>query len=92
MSKEHPSKERPIQPEYLETMNLLARRLDEIFNGEAPDVGVWVKRTGFALLVFPFDAPGRCNYISNAERADMLTAMKEFIARAEGRMSEEGKA
>lgn len=45
-----------------------------------------LKPFGFALLVFPFgDKPkGRMNYISNAQRADMLIAMKEFIARSEG--------
>jgi hypothetical protein len=28
---------------------------------------------GFVLLVFPFGEEGRRNYISNAERADVLT-------------------
>lgn len=37
----------------------------------------------FALLVFP-PGGGNVDYISNASRADMLTAMKEFINRAEG--------
>lgn len=46
---------------------------------------------GFALLFFPLgdNKPGdRTNYLSNAERTSMLSAMKEFIARAEGRYFE----
>jgi hypothetical protein len=41
---------------------------------------------GIALMVFDLDAPGRMNYICTAERASMLVALKEFIARHEGRM------
>jgi hypothetical protein len=41
---------------------------------------------GFTLLVFPIGKhPGNMNYISSAERSDMLTAMKELIANFEGR-------
>jgi hypothetical protein len=45
---------------------------------------------GFALLIFKFGqgADHRCNYVSNAEREDMLATMKEFIAHAEGRYAE----
>lgn len=40
------------------------------------------------LLVAPFNASqgSRVNYVSNAERADMLTALKELVARFEGRV------
>lgn len=77
----------PISPEYKELMNTLAGALDEIFNGK--NVKSEDKKNGFALLVFPFTGKGtgtdeRINYISNAQRPDMLTAMKEFIARSEG--------
>jgi hypothetical protein len=34
---------------------------------------------GFVVLAFPFGAGGRMNYISNAERADVVRAMYEFI-------------
>ena len=48
---------------------------------------------GFALLVFPFnEGDGRMNYISNAGRDDMLVALKEVVARMEGRMHEGGNA
>lgn len=65
----------------------LARALDVVFNrgarGEA-------RQTGFALFWFEFDKieGGRVNYVSNADRADMLTAVKEWLARAEGRIQE----
>lgn len=67
-------KDDPIRPELSEPMNELARVLSEVL----PD-GV-----GFALLVFDFGKGGFMNYISNSERADVVRAMREFIARAEG--------
>lgn len=36
---------------------------------------------GFCLLVFEFDKPGRVDYISNANREDMLTAIDEGTQR-----------
>lgn len=79
----------PISPQYMQLMNGLAQMLDEAFNGKVKAAD---RSTGFALLVFPFGLThtdkDRVNYISNAEREDMLVAMKEFIARAEGRHHE----
>ena len=34
---------------------------------------------GFVVLAFPFGAGGRMNYISNAQRPDIVRAMYEFI-------------
>ena len=34
---------------------------------------------GFVVLAFPFGADGRMNYLSNADRADVVRAMYEFI-------------
>ena len=34
---------------------------------------------GFVVLAFPFGEGGRMNYIANAERADVVRAMYEFI-------------
>jgi hypothetical protein len=66
----------PIDPQYREMMNRLARALDEGLGG-----------LGFCLLVFPRNTPdGRVNYVSNANREDMIVALKEFIARQEGRV------
>lgn len=44
-------------------------------------------KCGIVLLVAPFDAPkgARVNYVSNADRQEMIAMMKEAIARFEGR-------
>jgi hypothetical protein len=73
----------PIEPQFQRLMNTLAVVLDETFNGEVKGA----KRTvGFVLLSFNFGDKGRVNYISNADRDDVIATMKAFIARAEGRM------
>ena len=38
---------------------------------------------GFFLMIFEFNSQSRCNYISNAEREDVIRSMKEFIERTE---------
>jgi len=37
---------------------------------------------GFVVLAFPFGADGRMNYVANAQRADVVRAMYEFIQRS----------
>ena len=67
----------PIRPEVREQMREIGRLI-----GSAMPPGF-----GFALLVFDTNTTsGFMNYISNAQRDDVLTAMKEFVARSEGRM------
>jgi hypothetical protein len=78
------SGEKPIEAEHRDLMNAVAAGLSEVF--PAP--------LGFTLLVFKMGSnDGRMNYISSAERGDMITAMKEFIANNEGRAHDapEGK-
>jgi hypothetical protein len=66
----------PIEEKYAVEMNEIGRILDHALHGG-----------GFCLLVFDRNTTqGRMNYISNAVREDMLVALKEFIANAEGRM------
>lgn len=82
--------EQPIHEEYRTQMNAIAKVLDETFNGLAATREAGQRKIAFALLVFPFGEPSddrRSNYISNANREDMLAAMKEFIARSEGRFA-----
>jgi hypothetical protein len=81
----------PIEPEYIEKMNAIARVLDETFNGEAKGND---KKIGFVLLMFHFgEKEGRCNFISNgAERKDIVTLFKEMIARFEGQPEMKGRA
>jgi hypothetical protein len=84
----------PIEAEYHQKMVAIADVLNELFNGDAKGAA---RETGFVLMVFPFDGPGkgdgRCNYISNgANRADVVTLMKEMIARFEGQPEMKGSA
>ncbi len=81
----------PIEEKYREQMKNLAAFLDTYFNGRARGQD---RKTGFILMVFPFgEAEGRCNYISNgADRKDVVTMMKEQIARFEGQADVSGKA
>ena len=73
----------PIEPEYQAKMNAIAEQLDKVFNGEAHGED---PQTGFVLLGFPFfDHCGRCNYISNADRENILTMLKEQVRRFDGR-------
>ena len=39
---------------------------------------------GFMLIVFEFNKPGISNYISNAERTDMVKALRETADRLAG--------
>ena len=77
----------PIEPQFRDLMSALAAGLDGAFNGKAKGAD---KRVGFALFTFNFGQidGGRVNYISNADRADMIAAVKEWLARAEGRVAE----
>ncbi|MCH7911305.1 MAG: hypothetical protein IIB38_17025 [Candidatus Hydrogenedentes bacterium] len=81
----------PIEDEYLEKMNNVAKVLNLFFNGTAK---LKDRKTGFVLLVFPFgEVEGRCNYISNgADRRDIVVMMKEQIARFEGQAEISGHA
>ena len=72
-----------VEEKYKAQIRAVAEVLDDFLNGTTrPRV------VGFAVLMFDFGNPtgARMNYISNGERSDMLTAMKEFIARNEGRV------
>jgi hypothetical protein len=78
-----------ISDETVNLMKSLAAGIDEIMNGK-----VRPKKNGFVLLVFPFDGPEdqRCNYVSNAERADIVVLLKELVARFEGQTLQSGRA
>jgi hypothetical protein len=43
---------------------------------------------GFVVLAFPFGEDGRMNYIANADRADVVRAMYEFIEYTKGKFGE----
>ena len=67
--------------------NQIAKSLDTVLNGEAKGHD---RQIGFALLWFEFGKTegGQVNYVSNASREDMLVAVREWLARAEGRIIE----
>lgn len=76
---------RPIPTEFHSLMNELARELDARFNPLLPGLPVGPKRVGFFLTCFEFNAPGRFNYISNADKIDVKTMLKDIVARIEAR-------
>ncbi len=74
-----PEQEKPIQPEVIEQAKAIGHAIDGFLNPNGDE------DFGFAVLIFKMGEVDRMNYISNATRADMLAAMKEFIACNEGR-------
>lgn len=64
-----------------EIMQSLAKTADKTLNPNGR------MENGFVILAFPFDQPEgqRTNYVSNAERESIIIALKEIIARFEGR-------
>lgn len=56
--------------------SMLGQGVDIAFNGDGR------KRVGFVLLVFDFGR-GNLAYASNADRKDIIDAMREFIAKHE---------
>lgn len=75
-----------ISPQFHALMNELAQGLDAMFNPPpAPGLPRGKRTVGFFLTCFEFDAPGRFNYISNAEKLDVKTMLKQIVARIEAR-------
>jgi hypothetical protein len=82
--------DQPIEEEHRELMNGLANALDEVFNGKMKGKD---RKIGFVLMVFPLeDHDGRCSYISNANRKDILTLFREQVKRFEGAPDVTGRA
>lgn len=80
----------PIEERFFVQMQAIASVLDEQLNPALPR---GQRTTGFVLLVFPFDSVrGRCNYVSNADRKDVVTMLKEQLAYFEGMPPSEGRA
>ena len=80
-------KEQPIQPELRALMNDIGDAIGGALTNHTKHCG---EKYGFCLMMFALgEGEGhRMNYIANVEREDMLAAMKEFIARNEGRYEE----
>jgi hypothetical protein len=90
---EHRLGDAPIESDQMHAqMAAIMRMMDEFLNGpKGPD---YVKRIGVVIMMFPFEGfDGRCNYMSNgADRRDIVTLMKEMIARFEGQPETRGRA
>lgn len=80
-------KEQDIEPLLRELMNDIGRRIGHALHEHTAHT---TERYGFALLMFGLSGDEACrmNYICNCNREDMLAALKEFIARNEGRYEE----
>lgn len=76
----------PIPPQFHAFMNELAVTLDDLFNPPpAPGLPRGEKKIGFFLASFEFNDHGRFNYISNADRLDVKTMLKDIAERIEAR-------
>lgn len=69
----------PVDEKLFLVMQALARTIDELLNDDMTN-----RKNGFVLMIFPFEGrDGKCNYISNALREDMVSLMKDQIKRFE---------
>ena len=79
----------PIEAQHRETMNALARGIDEIFNGPLPAPGLPSGPRPICFVLLSAESgkvvDGRVNYISNGHRDDMVAMLRELLARFEGR-------
>ncbi len=55
----------------------------QVFAGILLNLG-FEGKLGFAVLVFDFGTGGNLGWVSNAQREDMINAMKEFIEKGGG--------
>lgn len=70
----------PVQAQFAAAMRHIASAIDDTFNG--PPSPTRERKTGFVLLVFEFGDPRRghrCNYMSNAQRADVIQLLKDQL-------------
>lgn len=61
----------PMDKEYL-------REMAKVVESKLPD------NYGFIVFAFPFGPGGRMFYLSNAQRADAINALKEWLIQASG--------
>jgi hypothetical protein len=76
-------KEKPAQLTPLQMQLITEKIMRELGANITMALNEYFPGSGFALLVFPFNNPGISNYISNAERSSMITALKESVRRLE---------
>jgi len=70
----------PVDSEIAREMHAVAKTIDHWLNEHTGG-----KKWGFLVMMFPFDDhAGRCNYMSNAKRDDVIVLLKEQLRRFEG--------
>ena len=80
-----------VQEEIHKQMTAIMGAIDDFLNrGQKGNDRAW----GVVIMMFPSgDVDGRCNYMSNgADRRDIVTLMREMIARFEGQPETRGSA
>lgn len=72
----------PVQPEIFQHLQAVAMTINDFINGEntPPESYKWA----FVVMMAPFgSALGRCNYISNAQRMDVIRMLRDQLAHFE---------
>jgi hypothetical protein len=77
----------PIEDRFRLQMNALAQAISEILNEDPSH-----PKVGFCLMMFNIGDTGRCNYISNVNRQDVVCLLKEQLAHFEGQPNIVGHA
>jgi hypothetical protein len=83
MSDDHSIGSGPVDPRYIEAMKIVGRAIDTMFNPDGPKQ----RTVGWIVITFAFGPTkegDRVNYMSNAERADVVTMLKEQLRYFEG--------
>jgi hypothetical protein len=83
-----PLGDRAVEERFVVQMNAIANAMDDFLNPDG-------QKVGFILMVFPFGNPEpghQINYMSNADRNDVIATLREQLAYFEGRNLPGGKA
>lgn len=73
-------KKKPVDFSKLNRMEKVNREVGQLIGGAIEESGGGY---GFALLMFSFGDEPEMTWISNAERPDMIKALREFIEQSE---------
>lgn len=69
-SNEYQLGDAPVEADFKVVLNAFAKVLHES-----------MPEAGFVLMMFPINSkPGRCNYISNVQRQDVITLLREQLS------------
>lgn len=77
---------RPVDPQRLHNLETTAREIARLLDG-CIQRSMHV-RCGFAFLLFSFEGP-EMTWVSNADRVDMVKALRELLARWEAGTADE---